>query len=252
MFERFFSVLQGVMRLFVSKVEQNHPEALLENEKENVRTQLTRFNEGLVSHAAMCERLIDQVKKLEREQEDLHVRVTVQLKAGHHEAAAELALRHQTITRELDENRLQAEAADQTYHDLVRARDNAVDTARRKIEALRRGIDEMRVQQAMAELNQMAAGLVTSVGGAGETLHRLEEMISDQRSRAAGVTRVARDQLSLDDVATQQQEHDALAHKALADFAAREGLSLDAEPGESPAAEDGAITKTMGPAESEN
>ena len=113
------------------------------------------------------------------------------------------------------------------------------------VDSPKRGIDEMRMQQAMADLNQMAAGLISSVGGTGETLSRLEEMISESRSRAAGVTRVSRDQLAIGDVELRESEHEALAKQALADFAAREGIALDAA-GESAEAQP-EPAKSMGP-----
>jgi len=101
MIERLINVWKGCMRLFVSRIEQENPEALLANEKENLRQQIARFNDGLVSHAALCERLIDQVGKLESEEEDLRVRTAAQLSAANRRAAAELALRLQTVSREL-------------------------------------------------------------------------------------------------------------------------------------------------------
>lgn len=262
MIERIFNLMQGFLRGFVSKVERDNPEVLLDNERENVRVQMGRFNEGLVSHAALCERLIQQVRKLEAEERDLHARITAHLRAGNRAPAAELALRHQTAVREVEENRLQVQEAETTYKDLVRARDAAVEAARAKIEKLRRGIDEMRIQQAMADLNQMAAGLVTSVGGTGETLSRLEEMIDEQRSRAAGVIRVSKDELSMEQVEVREVEQQALADQALADFAAREGITLpgggarqaetEADPGLSAPAPEPVAAKSMGPGESES
>jgi phage shock protein A len=246
MIQRLLDVLKGMMRVFVSDVERDNPEALLENEKEKLRTQLARFNHGLVSHAAMCERLIRQVQKLGEDQTDLEARTRANLQAGNRETAAELALRLQTVARELAENGAQAEEAEATYRDLVAARDAAVEAAQSKIEDLRRGIDEMRIQQAMAELNEMAAGLVTSVGGSGETLNRLEQMIEDQRSRAAATNRVAREELNIGDVRERELEQQALAEQALADFAAREGIALEAGEMAEPDSDSGA-SKSMGP-----
>lgn len=250
MIQRLLNVLKGVLRVFVSDVERDNPEALLENEKENLRVQLARFNHGLVSHAAMCERLIRQVEKLRDDQRDLETRTRANLRAGNRDTAAELALRLQSVVRELADNSAQAEEAEATYRDLVAARDAAVEAAQAKIEELRRGIDEMRIQQAMAELNEMAAGLVTSVGGSGETLSRLEQMIEEQRSRAAATNRVAREELDIGDVHAREREQQALAEQALADFAAREGIALDAAV--SAGAEEAGATKTMGPAARES
>ncbi len=254
MLDRLVKVFQGMMRLFVSNVERDNPEALLENEKENLREQMARFNQGLVSHAAMCERLIRQVQKLQEDQEEITTRTRANLSAGNREAAAELALRLQTVKRELEENRVQAEEAEVTYKDLVRARDAAVDGARKKIEKLSRSINEMRMQQAMADLNQMAAGLMTSVGGTGETLARLEEMVEGQRSEAVGTTRVSKDTMNIGDLEQHESEQRALADQALADFAAIEGIEL--EGGDSSTTSDtgsyDATTKIMGPGASES
>jgi len=254
MIKRLLNVLKGMLRVFVSDVERDNPEALLENERENLRRQLAQFNQGLVSHAAMCERLIRQVEKLDEDRCDLESRTRANLQAGNRDTAAELALRLQTVARELAENRGQAEEAEITYRDLVAARDAAVEAAQAKIRELRRGIDEMRIQQAMAELNEMAAGLVTSVGGAGETLSRLEQLIEEQRSRAAATNRVAREELSLGDVRARELEQRALADQALADFAAQEGIALAPESersspasSEREAGAEPAANKTMGP-----
>ena len=252
MIERLMNVFKGMLRLFVSNVERDNPEALLENEKEALREQLARFNQGLVSHAAMCERLIRQVEKLGEDQNDLELRTRANLQAGNRSTAAELALRLQAVCRELAENSGQAEEAEATYRDLVAARDAAIEAAQAKIEKLRRGIDEMRIQQAMAELNEMAAGLVTSVGGTGETLNRLEQMIEEQRSNAAATNRVAREELNIGDVRAREVEQKALADQALADFAAREGIALDAAAdAESEVSSAGSSVKAMGPAERE-
>lgn len=226
MIDRLWNVLRGMVARFVSNVEASNPEALLELEKENLRVQIVRFNQGLVSHAALAERLVRHVERLDKEQADLHARTRALLQAGKQEAAAKCALSLQKLTTELDEERKQAEEAEQTYQELVRARDAAVEAARDKLESLRRGIDEMRIQQAMSDLNSMAAGLMSSIGGAGESFARLEAMVEEQRSLAAGTSRVARDEMSASDLVAREEESEALANQALADFAAREGLPL--------------------------
>jgi len=71
-------------------------------------------------------------------------------------------------------------------------------------------------------------------------------MVEDERQKAAGRVRVARDTLSMADVHLKEAEQRALAEQALADFAAREGIAL---PAASPAAASPAApAKTMGPA----
>ena len=66
MFKRISNLFKGFVGLFISGIERKNPEALLEVEKENLRTQIAKYNKGLASHAALCENLMDKVKDLDR------------------------------------------------------------------------------------------------------------------------------------------------------------------------------------------
>ena len=68
------SVSGGFFSLFISGLERQNPEALLEVEQENLRRQIGQYNQGLATHAGLCERLISQVRQLENEQRDLRAR----------------------------------------------------------------------------------------------------------------------------------------------------------------------------------
>src|SRR5262249_40786000 len=129
---------------------------------------------------------------------------------------------------------------------LVKARDVAVNQAKAKIEALKHGIDDLKVKRALAELTEMASGMVSQIGSAGDTLDRLHTMVEEEREQAAGRARVARDAMNTAEVELKDAEQKALAAQALADFAAREGLTLNP-----PAAtETGAAARVMGPRDS--
>jgi phage shock protein A len=222
MFRRISNLFYGFVGLFISGMERENPEALLEVEQENLRKQITKFNSGLASHAGLVERLIAQVRKLEGDENDLRARTAANLKMGDRAAAGRYALRLQTVERELDENRKQMEQAETTYKELVRARDVAISIARQKIESLKSGISDLKMKRAMAEITQMASGMVTELGGSGETLNRLEEMVNEERYKAAGRVRVAVDSLDLHDVHIREAEQGALAEQALAQFEAKQ------------------------------
>jgi phage shock protein A len=223
---RIGNLFKGFASLFVSGLERRNPEALLEVEKENLRKQIGQFNQGLASHAGMCEKLMAQVRKLEGEERDLRAKAAAHLKAGNRAAAGQYALRLQTVSRELEENKRQLADAEKTYKELVKARDVSVAQAKAKIEQLKSSIDDMKMKKAMAELNEMAAGMITTVGGAGDTLNRLHEMVEEERNKAAGRARLARDSLNTDEFKIKEAEQEALADQALADFAAKEGLAI--------------------------
>src|SRR6188768_2571536 len=242
MFSRIANLFKGFLSLFVSSVERRNPEALLELEQENLRKQIGNFNQGLASHAGLAERLMSQVRKLEAEQKDLRAKATAHLRAGNNSAAGQYALRLQSVEAQLTENRTQLEQAETTYKNLVKARDVEMQTARAKIESLKGAINDMRMKQAMAEIHEMSAGMITNIGGAGDTLNRLESMVTEERDKAAGRARVARDAVDMSGVEVKEAEMNALADQALADFAAREGIALKGAA--APAAE-----RSMGAAE---
>lgn len=243
MFRRISNLIKGFFSLFVSGVERQNPQALLEVERENLRKQIGQYNQGLASHAGLCERLMSQVKKLEADEKDLRAKTTANLKVGNKEAAGQYALRLQTVTRELTENRTQLESAETTYKNLLKARDVAISAAQAKLESLRRDLDDLKVKKAMAELTEMASGMITSIGGAGDTLDRLHQMVNEDKDKAAGRVRVAQDTINMGDVKLKEAEQAALADQALADFAAAEGIAM---PG-APAASLGDSVKSMGP-----
>jgi len=251
MFQRLANLIRGFFGLFISGLERQNPEALLEVETENLRKQIAQYNQGLASHAGLCERIMSQVRKLETEEQDLRAKASANLRAGNRSAAGQYALRLQTVQRELGENRQQLEQAETTYKELLKARDVAVSSARAKIESLKSSISDLKIKRATAELTEMASGMISSIGGSGDTLDRLETMVEEERTKAAGRARVARDSLDVSGVQLKEAEQNALADQALADFAAKEGIALE------PAASAGAPApetpaKTMGPQTEKN
>jgi phage shock protein A len=169
-----------------------------------------------------------QARRLQDEERDLHASTAAHLRAGNREAAGRGALRLRGVTHDLDEYRRQIRQAEDTYQELLAARDVTVKAAQARLDALRLQIDDLKLQRASAELHEMAAGLVASVGGSGDTLARLQEMIEREREQATGRARVARDSLWRREAELREDEAQALGEQALAEFAAREGLALDA------------------------
>ena len=147
MFRRLWNLIKGMLGLAVSKAEASNPEALLELEKENLRKQIAQYNQGLASHAALVERLISQVEREEKREKDLKAKATAHIKAGNNEPAARYALSLQEIRKELEDNRRQLEDAEKTYKELTKARDVTIQEAKRKIESLKFGIQDMKIQR---------------------------------------------------------------------------------------------------------
>ncbi len=167
-----------------------------------------------------------QIRAQEKEERDLFARTKVNLQAGNQDVAGQCAVRLQSIREDLTENRAQLESSENTYREHIRARDVSVQNARTKIEALKSSINGLKISRATAELNEMATGMINKIGGAGDTLNRLTEMVEEERSIAAGRARVARDSVDVTGIQMKEKEQNALAAHALAEFAAKEGIAL--------------------------
>lgn len=227
---RLCNVVTGLFSLGVKKVEIANPEALLEVEKENFRKQIGNFNAGLSSHAGLCERLMTQVKNLEKQEAELRSRTAANLKAGNAAVAGQCAMRLASVKQDLEENRGQLTAAEKTYQDLVKSRNVAQKTAADKIEQLSRNITDMKIKKATAEMMSQASGMITQIGGSGDTMERLTSMVNEQREKAAGQARVAQDSIDMGDINIKEAEQTALANQALAEFAAKEGIEMPKTP----------------------
>ena len=231
MWRRISNLFKGFFSLFISGLERDNPKALIEAEKENLREQIARFNDSLATHAGFAERLMRQVKKLEKQDQELAAKAAANLKAGNRSVAAQYALQLRTVKEQLEENRIQLEAAEETYKKLVKSRDVAVKEARAKIETLKRMLSETEMLEAQAELQEMASGMISSVGGSGDTLDRVEEYLNERRDKAAGRARVAASTIDTTEVDMMEAEQSALADAALSEFAAAYGIDVPAEEG---------------------
>lgn len=247
MFQRLKQLFRGFLSLFVTGLEKANPRALIEAEKENLRAQIARYNASLAQHAGFCERLLRQVKQLEAQEKDLAAKAAAHLRAGNRDAAGQYALQLQSVKAQLEENRGQLEDAEKTYQNLLQARDVTVREAKAKIQKLERLLSETEMLEAQAELQEMASGMISSIGGAGDTLDRVEGYLNERRDLAAGRARVAKGSIDLTDVQLKEAEQKALADQALAEFASAYGLELPA-PEASPTAGPAPLpVKKMGP-----
>ena len=229
MWARISNLIKGFFSLFISGLERENPRALIEAEKENLREQIARFNDNLATHAGFAERLMRQVKKLEKQERELAAKAAAYLKAGNRGVAGQYALQLKTVKEQLEENRQQLEAAEATYKKLVKSRDVSVKEAREKIESLKRMLSETEMLEAQAELQEMASGMISTIGGSGDTLDRVEEYLDERRDKAAGRARVAASTIDTTEIEMKEGEQAALADAALSEFAAAYGIDAPVE-----------------------
>ena len=103
--------------------------------------------------------------------------------------------------------------------------------------------------EAQAELQEMAKGMISSIGGSGDTLARVEEYVTERRDKAAGRARVASSSIDTSQVELMEAEQAALADQALSEFAAAYGLEMPAAAATEDKAAAPPPAKDMGPTE---
>ena len=229
MLTRIWNLIRGFFGLATSKIESNNPEALLEVEKENLRKQTSDFNKALANHAALIEQLSERAKKTTQDEDNYTAKAKVLLQAGNRDMAAQAALRSKNAQTEHTNISAQLDDAEKQYKTLLTTRDVSVKAARDKIEEISRGINDMKIKKAAAELTEMANGMIGNIGAGGDNLNRISEMVEAERTKAAGRARVANDSIDTTDIVLAQAEQDQLANSALADLEASLGLT-SAEP----------------------
>jgi hypothetical protein len=227
---RAWNLARGLASRLVSAFERRNPEALLELEKENLRTLVGRFNEGLVSHATLSERLKMQVVRGETKAAENTGRMQALIKAGETRSAGRYALQLKETSARLAEDRTQLAAAEETFAHLVRTRDLAVAEAKAKIEQLRWQIGDLKANRALAELQTLAGAMIDGLDGPGDSLNRLQEMVSEEQEKARGRARVTAGSFSSSDLAMKEAEQSALEAQALDEFLTKEAAAAPGEP----------------------
>lgn len=228
MFKRLMNVIRGFFGLFISGLESANPEALIENEKENLRSSIGKYNENLSNHAGFVEKLNRQIKKLEAEERELTAKIMANYKAGNQKVAGQLASRLQSVKSQLATQKEQYAAAEQQFQSLSRARDVAVQQSQEKIRKLENMVSETRMHEAQAELQETAKGMISGIGTNGDSLNRIEQMLEEKRDKAAGRSRVAITSGGIDpagDLLLKESEMDAMNDAALAEFLSMNGMA---------------------------
>jgi phage shock protein A len=228
--KRIVNVWRAVVGASLTNLEANHAEEMLGLEREELQKQIYQFNRGLAGHAGLCERLKSEITRLEKERTALEPKLRARLATGDRIGAGRQAMRLEAIASEHAQHTSQLVEAEATYKELVRAREVALVAAKEKIEGLKRSIGDYKVQQALADLTELAAGMHGSIGLTDGTLDRVKERVDEKRNFAAGRARVARDAIDTSGVRLREAEQEAMAEDALRRFEVIGAPSTDGLP----------------------
>lgn len=218
---RSWNVIHGMLSRLVSLFERRNPEALLEREQERFRAFVGDFNQGLVTHATLSERLTSKIAADEVRLRAGTTRLHACLSAGDNKRAGQQALALKQVEEGLAESKRKLAQSEARYQQLVEARDRAVAEARARIEHLRFQIGDLKVNRAMADLETMASEMMGRFDDPGDGMNRLAELVTEENDKARARSRVAGG-VSVDgDAASRAMERELLEAQALQEFEAR-------------------------------
>jgi hypothetical protein len=100
----------------------------------------------------------------------------------------------------------------------------AVKDAHAKIDSLKRLLTETEMLEAQAELQEMARGMITEIGGSDDTLNRVEEYLTERRDKTTGRSRVASTSIDATKVELLEAEQAALEDHALSEVTGARSL----------------------------
>lgn len=224
MFARINKLIKGFFSLFISRVEQANPRALLEAESQALREAVALYNTNLAKQAAMVEKLKAREEKMRKQVEQITGRAKALLTSGDQKAAGRLALELKSQKSELADLEGQVQQADSLYVNLSKQRDVYVRDARKRIENIKIKMNKAELAESQAELAEIASATAFDIAGSGDTLARLEENLDERVAQASGKVRVASDHAAQGEWVMKAEEEAALEAQALAEFASAMGI----------------------------
>lgn len=244
LFARISRLIRGFFGLFVSGLEEQNPEALLEVARSDFRNKMAQYNEALARLAGIAERLKVQIKTKTTKIVELERRILANYKAGNNELAGSLARELQDVKVDLESDSAELKETEEGYQNNVRHVKVAQKEFEDKVRKIERQLNQVRVKEAQAEAAAALNGVAFKVGDVGDTLKSVEEVLEKRYEMAAGKARVVQDVGELEKVKEKEVERKALEQQALAEFLATQGVQM-----EQPSSQTSAAPKEIGPKE---
>jgi phage shock protein A len=239
---RIGRLFKGFIGLFVSGLEEQNPEALLEVARQDFRDKMVQYNQALARLAGVAERLKVQISSKTSKAQDLERRIMANYKAGNAELAGSLARELQELKGDLEHDSQELKDTESAYDTNMRSAKITQKEFEEKVRKIERQLSQVKVKEAQAEAAAALSGVSFKVGDVGDTLKGVEDVLNKKYEMAAGKARVAVDMTDNQKVKEKELESKALEQQALADFLAQQGVQMEQS---SPAS--GTTKKEIGP-----
>jgi len=240
---RIGRLFRGFLGLFISGIEEQNPEALMEAARQDFRAKMVQYNLALARMAGVAERLKSQIKAKAARAQDLERRILANHQAGNMELAGSLARELQELKGDLTADTQELTETEDAYQANLRQAKITQKEFEDKLRRLEKQLSQVKIKEAQAEAASALGNAAFKVGDLGDTMKSVEDILSKRYELSAGKARVAKDLVNMDQIQEKESERKALEQAALAEFLANQGIQTTRTP-ETPAA-----AKEIGPAQ---
>ncbi|MEO8294049.1 MAG: hypothetical protein ABI613_00950 [Gemmatimonadota bacterium] len=230
-FARVGRLFRGFLSLFISGIEEQNPEILMEAAKQDFRQKMVHYNLALARMGGVAERLKNQVKAKMARSTDLERRILANHQAGNLELAGSLARELQELKADLATDNEELKETEEAYQANLRQAKVAQKDFEDKIRRLDKQLSQVKIKEAQAEAAAALGNAAFKVGDLGDTMKTVEEALQKRYELSAGKARVAKDLVDIDTVQEKENERKALEQGALAEFLASQGIQAEGTSG---------------------
>ncbi len=230
LFARIGRLFRGFVGLFISGLEENNPEALMDAARQEFRDKMAQYNSALAAMAGIAERLKMQVKTKASKAQELERRILANHNAGNVELAGSLARELQELKGDLGQDTAELSETEEAYQANLRQAKVVQKEFEDKVKRLEKQLSQVKIKEAQAEAAAALGNATFKVGDMGDTMKTVEEVLQKRYEKSAGKARVAKDLVDLDKVREKENESKALEQAALAEFLASQGIQAGSTP----------------------
>src|SRR5438876_6718277 len=223
-FTRFKTLVRGFIGLFITTVEQQNPEALLDAAKQDFLAKLAQYNQALVQLAAAAERIKTHLQSKTIRAAELERRIIANHKSGNIDLAGSLARELQEVQKDIQQGAQELKETEAAYENNIANARLARKDFDGRVQRFERQISRVKMKEAEAEAAAALNGVTFRAGDTGDTLRNIQEILDRRYERAAGKARVTADLIDSGHIAEQESERKTLEQQALAGFLAEHGL----------------------------
>jgi phage shock protein A len=229
-FARIGRLFRGFVGLFISGLEENNPEALMDAARQEFRDKMAQYNSALAAMAGIAERLKLQVRTKASKAQDLERRILANHNAGNVELAGSLARELQELKADLGHDTAELSETEEAYTANLRQAKVVQKEFEDKVKRLEKQLSQVKIKEAQAEAAAALGNATFKVGDMGDTMKTVEEVLQKRYEKSAGKARVAKDLVDIDKVREKENESKALEQAALAEFLASQGIQAGGTP----------------------